>query len=134
MPKFSDTSMKRLADAHPLLQGILEHVIQYLDIVILCTYRGEAEQNKAVAEGKSKLAYPNSKHNHIPSRAVDVGIYNPALKGVNWNDKDSFYYLAGYIKAVADYSGIPIRWGGDWDSDGDFKDNMFQDLPHYELK
>ena len=27
-----------------------------------------------------------------------------------------------------------LRWGGDWDSDKDFNDQSFDDLPHFELK
>jgi peptidoglycan L-alanyl-D-glutamate endopeptidase CwlK len=30
--------------------------------------------------------------------------------------------------------GIKIRWGGDWDSDGDINDNRFDDLVHVEIK
>ena len=26
-----------------------------------------------------------------------------------------------------------IRWGGDWDSDGEIKDNNFDDLVHIEI-
>jgi peptidoglycan LD-endopeptidase CwlK len=29
--------------------------------------------------------------------------------------------------------GIEIRWGGDWDGDGDLSDHKFNDLPHFEL-
>ena len=44
-----------------------------------------------------------------------------------------FVYFAGYVKRVADDLGIAIRWGGDWDGDGDFSDQTFHDLPHFEL-
>ena len=26
-----------------------------------------------------------------------------------------------------------VRWGGDWDGDGDWRDERFLDMPHYEL-
>ena len=41
--------------------------------------------------------------------------------------------MAGYIQATADKLGIKIRWGGDWDSDGDLDDQTFMDLGHFEL-
>jgi hypothetical protein len=28
---------------------------------------------------------------------------------------------------------VKLRWGGDWDSDKDTKDQNFNDLPHFEL-
>ena len=38
--------------------------------------------------------------------------------------------LRGLGKAM----GVNIRWGGDWDSDGDINDNKFDDLVHVEIK
>jgi hypothetical protein len=29
---------------------------------------------------------------------------------------------------------IPLRWGGDWDSDTEVNDNGFDDLVHFELE
>jgi hypothetical protein len=43
-------------------------------------------------------------------------------------------YFAGYVKGIAMMLGIPIRWGGDWNSNNDLKDNNFDDLPHFELR
>ena len=78
--------------------------------------------------GKSQLEYPKSRHNLVPSMAVDVCPYP-----IDWNDRERFSYFAGYVRGVAAGMGIDIRWGGDWDSDGEVKDNSFDDLPHFEL-
>jgi hypothetical protein len=61
--------------------------------------------------------------------AVDVAPYP-----VDWNDKERFYYFAGFVKGVASSLGISIRWGGDWNSDNNLKNQTFFDLPHFELK
>jgi len=29
---------------------------------------------------------------------------------------------------------VSVRWGGDWDSDGEIADNSFDDLVHVELR
>jgi hypothetical protein len=42
------------------------------DISVACGHRNEADQNREFAEGDSKLQWPKSKHNTLPSRAVDV--------------------------------------------------------------
>lgn len=128
MPQFSEISKKRLAECHPDLQKLMNEVIKKYDIVILCGFRGKDEQNKAFAEGKSKLQFPKSKHNTTPSLAVDVAPYP-----LDWNDMKRWWHLAGYIKAKAEELGIAIRQGCDWDGDNDFKDQKFVDLPHVEL-
>ncbi len=48
-------------------------------------------------------------------------------------DTGRFYYMAGAIAAVAHADGVPIRQGVDWDRDGDFSDQEFDDLGHVEL-
>jgi peptidoglycan L-alanyl-D-glutamate endopeptidase CwlK len=55
---------------------------------------------------------------------------------IDWNDTKRFYHFAGFVLGVAKSSkiAIPIRWGGDWDSDNDLNDQTFMDLVHWELK
>lgn len=128
MPKFSKVSQDRLKTCDQRLQDLFNEVIKNYDCSIICGHRGQADQDKAYNEGKSKIKWPNGKHNSNPSRAVDVAPYP-----IDWNDTKRFYHFAGYVKATADQMGIKIRWGGDWDSDNDFKDNSFNDTPHFEL-
>ena len=128
MAKFGNRSLKNLSEAHPKLQKIFHEVIKNYDCSVIQGYRGMEEQMAAYHAGKSKVFYPNSKHNKRPSQAVDVVPYP-----IDWNDKIRFYHFAGYVKGVADALGIKIRCGADWDSDNDFKDQTFHDLPHFEL-
>ena len=53
---------------------------------------------------------------------------------IDWNDKERFYFFAGYVKGIASQMGIELRWGGDWDSDNQLHDQTFMDLPHFELR
>lgn len=128
MAKFGNRSLKELQTCSKVLRLILTQAIELYDFSVLKGFRGEQEQNKAYREGKSKLQYPESKHNQTPSRAVDIAPYP-----IDWEDKKRFYYLAGLIKGIAHAEGVKIRWGGDWDRDGDFDDQSFNDLPHFEL-
>jgi len=128
MPAFSKTSLDRLATCHPKLQAVLNEVIKYEDFVVLEGHRGQEAQDKAFREGKSKLRWPEGKHNTLPSQAVDVAPYP-----VDWNDSLAFASLAGYVQAVADSMGIAVRWGGDWNGNGKSKDERFLDLVHFEL-
>lgn len=129
MPNFSSASLKELNSCHPDLQRLFLEVVKTYDCTVLCGYRNELDQNTAYKTGKSKLKYPDSYHNEIPSRAADVVPYP-----IDWNNIKAFYHFAGFVRATAIQMGIELRWGGDWDSDFDLDDQKFNDLPHFELK
>ncbi len=128
MPKFSLNSKGRLSTCHPLLQDVFNEVIRHFDCTVLCGYRPEAEQNRAVEEGRSFTVFPDSRHNIVPSDAVDVIPYP-----VDWEDLDRFRYFGGFVMGMAAKMGTPIKWGGDWNRDTELKDNRFNDMPHFEL-
>lgn len=129
MPSFSKRSKTALSTLHPDLQRVLKEAIKHVDFVVLEGHRDKVAQDAAVAAGNSKVRWPHSKHNASPSLAVDIAPYP-----VNWKDTKRFYFLGGFIKATAVSLGISLRWGGDWDSDNDFSDQTFNDLPHFELR
>ena len=129
MPRFGKRSKKRLATCDDRLQKLFKEVIKYFDCTVIQGHRGEAEQNRAYDAGRSKLRYPNGKHNASPSRAVDVAPYP-----VDWEDRDRFHYFGGFVLGIASQMGLKIRWGGDWDRDTEVKDNRFDDLPHFEIR
>lgn len=135
MASFGTVSTQRLATCEPDLQYIFREVVKHFDCSVLCGHRDEAAQTKAFNNRASKVQYPDSRHNSYPSMAVDVAPYP-----IDWNDLERFRHFGFYVKGVAavllergeiDHS---IRWGGDWDSDHDTKDQTFNDLVHFELK
>lgn len=128
MPSFGEDSKAKLATAHKYLQILFNEVIKDYDCKIICGERNKEDQDKAVAEGKSKTPYPTSKHNRIPSLAVDVVPYP-----IDWSDLRRFYHFGGFVTKTAKAMNIPIRWGGDWNGNMDFKDQNFHDLPHFEV-
>ncbi len=125
---FSKTSLSKLETCHPDLQKIFNEVIKQYDCTVIEGYRAPERQNQLYHLGQSKLKGGQSKHNKKPSLAVDVAPYP-----IRWNELERFYHFGGYVKAVANNLGITIRWGGDWDCDGEFADQTFFDLPHFEL-
>lgn len=128
MPSFGKSSQDKLATCDPRLQKVFNEVIKYFDCTVIEGHRGEEAQNKAFAEGKSKLKYPQGKHNKIPSLAADVLPYP-----IDWNDTNRMRYFAGFVVGIAATMGIKLRWGGDWNQNTELKDNSFNDLPHFEL-
>lgn len=130
MPHFSKRSNDKLETCHEDIARVMRTVIQWYDFSIICGIRLEEEQNEAYQKGYSKLQYPDSTHNAIPpekSKGIDVAPYP-----IDWNDKRRFDILAGRIMMAADLLDIKLRWGGDWDSDDDLKDQAFHDVGHFE--
>ena len=125
---FGKSSQTRLDTCHPKLQEILNEAIKYVDVSVLCGTRDEAAQEKAVADGASEVHYPDSRHNSLPSMAIDVAPYP-----IDWDNHTRFALLQGLLKGIAMMKGIKIRSGIDWDSDGDSTDHKFMDWPHIEL-
>ena len=102
------------------------------DISLITGYRGREEQNQKFDEGKSKVRFPDGKHNQSPSKAVDFQPYPlPKRKEKLWA---SLAYIAGRAIEIGRQRGMTIRWGGDWDMDGDLTDQNFDDLYHLEVK
>ena len=124
----SNLSKLRLERAEPALQQLFNEVAKKFDCSIICSHRSEAEQEKAYKNHKSKLQFPHSKHNSLPSKAVDVLPFP-----VDWKNTEKMRELAAVVLETAKELNIKIRWGGDWDMDGDTSDNKFNDLAHYEL-
>ncbi len=139
MPRFSDISKQRLNTCDIKLQRLFNKVIENYDVHIACGHRTQREQDFLFNQNPpvTKVRWPKSKHNSNPSQAVDVYPW-PLV----WPDpKDQFYYkqlarwynMAGYVEGVARGLEIHITWGGDWDRDRIFHDQVFDDLPHFEL-
>lgn len=129
MPKFSKASLKKLNNVHPRLRYLLHNAIKIYDFTILCGYRNKIDQNRAYNDKKSRVKWPNSKHNKKPyALAVDISPWP-----IDWKNYKAYYFLGGIIKALAKIMEIPIRWGGDWQGDNNFKNDTFLDLGHFEL-
>ena len=132
---WGQSSRTNLSQCAPELQVLWNRVIARadlpFDLKVTCGYRGEADQNKAYADGKSKLKFPKSKHNSSPSLATDV---SPMANGaISWDWK-LYDQLAPIVKdewakmeteAKAQGRTLPkLVWGGDW---------KFRDGPHWQL-
>ena len=125
MFKFGRRSRERLKGVNPKLVNVLNELIKIMDVTIIEGLRTEARQNELLAQGKSKTKYSK----HLEGKAVDLAPYP-----IDWEDRERFHYMGGMIRGIGIKMGVDIRWGGDWDSDGEVKDNGFDDLVHVEIK
>jgi peptidoglycan L-alanyl-D-glutamate endopeptidase CwlK len=109
----------------------MEAVVIVRDISVVCGERNKEDQTRMLDEGKSELPWPLSKHNRTPQRpfvkAVDIVPWPE-----QYTDPLTMIYVAGIVIGIASELHIPVRWGGDWDKDGDLNDQSFKDLWHFE--
>lgn len=124
MPKFSEKSLNNLSSCDKDLQRLFKEVVKEYDCSILCGYRDVNAQTKAYNAGNSSLRFPYSKHNKLPSEAVDVVPYP-----VDWKNKDDFYKFAAYVLNTAMKMNIRIKWGGFFYING----KPFFDGAHFQL-
>lgn len=131
MYKFSKTSLKHLNECDDRLILIANKAIERIDFSIIDGARTEEEAKKNQVKGTSWTN--RSKHCRKPkSYAFDFIPY--PFK--NWNDLEGFKKVADVLKEEAKKLGIKVRWGGDWNMNGKYEDEIERgsyDGGHFEL-
>ncbi len=119
----------------PDLKRVFDRALAWglIDMSAIQGRRSREEQDRFFREGKSRVKWPNGKHNVLNpgdlAEAVDVA---PYINGVSWL-KEHCIFMAGVVLAAAEVEGVKIRWGGNWDQDREpITDQDFQDLVHFE--
>lgn len=149
MNKFSQRSIENLKNVHPDLKKVMECAIQFsvVDFGITEGYRSPERQYQLYQQGRTTAGQVvtnidgytrKSKHNYLPSEAVDIYIYTGDSK--HTYDQNHLSYVAGVIMTVADYlhrTGViknKIRWGGNWNNRGVIVEGYnLLDMPHFEI-
>lgn len=151
---FSKASKSRISTCHPLLVSTINKTLKIspwdLGIPMYGGARTEQEQHGLYIDGKSQIDgikhigkhQVGGKANRDLSEAIDFFIY-PNPYSTNLKDKARYYTLWGIFYAIfQEESRIweikhkekwEISWGVDWDRDGDFKDQSFEDIYHLEI-
>jgi len=139
--RFSKSSAARLDTCHPDLRKIVREALKNSpqDFGVAEGYRSPEKQLEYYRAGMSKLdgISRKSKHNKTPSEAVDLFA---SVGGAALWEARKLSFLAGVVISTARdlHRGGQvehlIRWGGNWDGDGEIiTDQDFDDLPHFEL-
>ena len=130
----SHRSLSNLKQCHPQLCIVVTRAIQIsqVDFIVGAGIRSMEEQRENVRKGVSKTM--DSKH--LPqkdgmSHAVDLW---PWMNGeIPWDEFSAFRRVADAMLEAARELDVDLRWGGDWDRDGESSDHQFLDGPHFEL-
>jgi len=135
--KFGKKSSEKINQLHNTLRLVARLALSWgiMDFAIIEGIRSKEKQNQYFAENKTKVQWPNGKHNVEGvwelSKAFDAV---PCINGrISWH-KDHCLVLSGIMLAAAKTLNVNLRWGGNWDMDGEpVTDQTFQDLVHFEL-
>ncbi len=127
---WGQASLANLSTCHPDIKRVANKALELspFDLRVIEGHRGKDVQEHMFDSGRSKLRWPDSKHNKTPSLAMDI-----VPLPLDWNNTLMFHLMAGIVFAAAEIEQVPLRWGGDWDGDWSCKDQSFHDLPHFEL-
>ncbi len=136
MAIFGAASKIRLVSCRAELQAIANEAIKSVEFVVQEGHRNQEDQEKAFAEGRTQKHWPDGNHNKLPSDAYDLvpisteldvwKIDDPAVQVLWWK-------LAYALLRAAEKLGYKLRWGNDWNSDGNTADTKLKDWPHWEL-
>lgn len=132
MRTWGKDSQKVYDELDPRLQRVMTRLRDEVgDVSLIEGFRNEERQNEMFETGTSEVRWPDGKHNQLPSKAVDFQPYPcPALENQLWA---ALGYLAGAAIMIGREEGITLRWGGDWNRNGDVTDQKFYDLFHIEI-
>lgn len=131
---FGARSQGNLTHVHALLVAVATRALEisHTDFTVICGHRDKAGQDAALAAKTTKVSFPNSAHNQMPSCAIDVIPY----PFTNWDDPkmlQGWKDIADAMFAAAKELKIEIRWGGDFNRDGNKTTSDAWDKPHFEL-
>lgn len=133
-------SLSRLAGVHPDLVRVVKRAIQISkqDFTVLEGVRTPERQRQLYAQGRNGNPGPkvtwtlNSNHFVNPGtgygHAVDLVPFP-----VDWTDLKKFDAVSKAMFDAAEQEGVRIRWGADWDRDGNPRERGESDSPHFEL-
>ena len=100
-------------------------------VAYLGGFRTAEEQNDLFKAGMSTKDGYLKHSKHQLGQAVDL---IPFVDGVAVDGDDVMCgVIAGVVFSCASELNIDIRWGMDWDGDGDTRDTTFRDIYHFEL-
>jgi len=140
--KYGRQSKSVLITLHPKLREVTQSALLLWDHSLLRGVRDVEQQKIYVHQGLSQTMDSR----HLPgggyqpdfppeftelSYAVDMA---PFIGGKVSYDKRHVAFFAGCVLTIARDMNVDLRWGGDWDGDGNQVEHSFWDGVHFELK
>lgn len=135
--RFGKASHDAMRSVHPDLVRVMGRALAFglMDFSLSEGERSVEKQLHYHNIGRSQVKF--GKHQIQTdgwAHAIHAVPYPSEINGVNvWDDHPRFARLAGMIQVAAWMEGVRVRWGGDWDGDGNNADSSLNDMAHWEL-
>lgn len=131
--KLGKTSLARLKGVDENLVNVVKRAIEIseVDFTVLEGVRTLERQRELYAQGRTapgKIVTWTMKSRHIEGKAVDLVPYP-----LDWNDLDKFNKIKDAMFQAAKELDVNLRWGADWDGDGNYREKGEYDSPHFEI-
>lgn len=130
--RLTDRDCKRMAGVHPELQAVAHYAIRTCPKQFTVTRTGgrrsAALQRTLFDKGASRKDGTAKKSRHQSGDALDVVTTDGAI---DWSSAAADV-VHQHFELAAAALGVTLRWGGDWDGDGDKTDQRFHDGFHHE--
>lgn len=128
---------QRLADVDPRLAAVVRDAALRTrqKFMVVEGRRTLARQQELYAQGRTKpgkVVTWTMKSKHIEGLAVDLAPLDES-GAIPWGDFAAFKEIARAIFEAAQVLEYRIRWGADWDQDGNQRERGETDSPHFEL-
>jgi peptidoglycan L-alanyl-D-glutamate endopeptidase CwlK len=129
----SERSEKRMEGLDPGLINVVKLAITRTPIDFGVAFMGgmrtPEEQNQLFKQGASKCDGYLKISKHQSGDAIDLNVF---VESKMIDDPKMLCVIAGVMFSCASELNIKLRWGLDWDRDGNIRDNVFNDMYHFE--
>jgi len=132
-------STDNLAGVHPQLVAVVKRALELspVDFFVDCGVRTPERQAELYAQGRTKpgeIVTWTLKSNHFVNPRTGFGhAVDLVPLPVDWKNLKSFDAVAKAMFAAAAEMKVNIRWGADWDQDGNPRERGESDSPHFEI-
>lgn len=127
---------QRLDGVNESLAAIVRRAVKAVpfDVIVVEGLRTKARQADLYAQGRTKpgkIVTWTMDSKHIQGRAVDLA---PMVgDAIDWSDAKKFDAINAAMQAASREAQVTVRWGADWDQDGNPRERGETDSPHWEL-
>jgi peptidoglycan L-alanyl-D-glutamate endopeptidase CwlK len=128
---------ERLFGVDQRLQAVVRAAAQLVpnDVLVIEGVRTLDRQKQLYAQGRTApgaICTWTLQSKHIGGLAVDVALLE-ADGSIDWKATANFDRLAEAMFTASRQVGVRLRWGADWDQDGNPRERGETDSPHFEL-
>lgn len=132
-------STQNLVGVHPKLVQVVRRALELspVDFFVDCGVRTPERQAELYAQGRTKpgpIVTWTLKSNHFVNKRTGFGHAVDLIPlPVDWKNLKAFDAVATAMFQAAKELNVEIRWGADWDQDGNWRERGETDSPHFEI-